>query len=213
MKTREKIKNTAIEMFNEQGASNVSTVVLSKKMDISPGNLYYYFENKEHIIRCIWKEDMIPENNMIFSGIPSPESEEGIPEFLIGCSNYFARYRFFYLELYTVLKNDPLLFKDYKRHIKKIRALNQKNFESWEAQGIMDRISETQKQYLADNLMYAGFSSLFFPRLSVINEKIDPKVLARNSVMHMYFALAEFLNENYKQKLKSQLEEKGFNFS
>jgi AcrR family transcriptional regulator len=46
MKTREKIKNTAIEMFNEQGASNVSTVVLSKKMDISPGNLYYYFENK-----------------------------------------------------------------------------------------------------------------------------------------------------------------------
>lgn len=211
MKTREKIKSTAIEMFNGKGASNVSTVILSEKMDISPGNLYYYFENKEHIIRCIWEEDMLPENSKIFSSGPSAESAEGISEFLIGISHYFIRYRFFYLELFTVLKNDPIMCKNYMKHIKKIRSQLLKIFESWEARGIMDEIPETQKHYLADDLLYAGFSSVKMS--SVINEKTDPKVLVRNSVMHMYFVLTGFLTEPSKQKLNTLLEEKGFNFS
>ncbi len=211
MKTREKIKSTAIEMFNEKATSNISTVILSEKMGISPGNLYYYFENKEHIIRCIWEEDMLPENSKLFSADPSASSMEGIPEFLIGISDYFTRYRFFYLELFTILKNDPIMCKDYKKHIKKVRSQLQENFESWEESGIIDEIPEIQKHYLADDLLYAGFSSV---KMSyVINEKADLKELVRNSVMHMFFVLSGFLTESSKQKLKVLLEEKGFHFS
>ena len=60
-KTREKILDTSLELFNEKKASNVSTVQISAAMKISPGNLYYYFANKEEIIRCIWEERMLGE--------------------------------------------------------------------------------------------------------------------------------------------------------
>ena len=53
--TREKIMLTAIKLFNEEGVTNVSTVKLSNELHISPGNLYYYFDNKEHLIRSIWQ--------------------------------------------------------------------------------------------------------------------------------------------------------------
>ena len=60
-KTKEKILDTSIRMFNEKKASNVSTVQISADMKISPGNLYYYYSNKEEVIRCIWNERMTKE--------------------------------------------------------------------------------------------------------------------------------------------------------
>ena len=51
-------------MFNDKGATNVSTVQLSEYLKISPGNLYYYFDNKEHLIRSIWTENIIPNTDM-----------------------------------------------------------------------------------------------------------------------------------------------------
>ena len=57
-KTRERILDASLEMFNKKKASNVSTVQISAAMKISPGNLYYYYANKEDVIRCIWAERM-----------------------------------------------------------------------------------------------------------------------------------------------------------
>ena len=45
-KTKEKILDTSIRMFNEKKASNVSTVQISADMKISPGNLYYYYSKR-----------------------------------------------------------------------------------------------------------------------------------------------------------------------
>jgi len=59
-KTKEKIIATAIIMFNQDGTSSVSTNHIAKELGISTGNLYYYFKNKEEIIRAIL-EKMILE--------------------------------------------------------------------------------------------------------------------------------------------------------
>ena len=60
-KTRERILDVSLELFNLKKASNVSTVQISAAMKISPGNLYYYYANKEEVIRCIWQERMKDE--------------------------------------------------------------------------------------------------------------------------------------------------------
>lgn len=53
MKTKDKIINTAIKLFNKQGTNLVSTNHIAQEMGISPGNLYYHFNSKNEIIRAI----------------------------------------------------------------------------------------------------------------------------------------------------------------
>ena len=108
-RTREKILDSSLKLFNEKKASNVSTVQISTAMKISPGNLYYYFANKEELIRCIWEERMVVEVKEVF------EAHKDITE--IGDAfNIFeqyvahcVKYKFFYTELPTLFTNDEKL--------------------------------------------------------------------------------------------------------
>ena len=56
MKTRDRIIQASLEMFNEQGERNVTTNHIASKLGISPGNLYYHFKNKQQIIYDIYLE-------------------------------------------------------------------------------------------------------------------------------------------------------------
>ena len=50
MKTRDRILHMSLRMFNEQGERTVTTNHIAAALNMSPGNLYYYFKNKEAII-------------------------------------------------------------------------------------------------------------------------------------------------------------------
>ena len=55
VKTRDRILQTALALFNEEGEENVSTVDIAAVMGISPGNLYYHFKGKEAIIAGLFE--------------------------------------------------------------------------------------------------------------------------------------------------------------
>lgn len=50
IKTRQRILESSLQLFNEQGERQVSTNHLAAAMGMSPGNLYYHFKNKDAII-------------------------------------------------------------------------------------------------------------------------------------------------------------------
>jgi hypothetical protein len=51
MKTKERLLLGALELFNTHAASEVTTNDIARELKMSPGNLYFHYDNKEEILK------------------------------------------------------------------------------------------------------------------------------------------------------------------
>jgi AcrR family transcriptional regulator len=110
--TRDRIVDAAIALFNEQGVSSVTTNHVAEHAGISPGNLYYYFANKEEIIREAF-ERVNAQADAIWSSPPPAADVGAFHRMLIGNLELFAQYAFLARELPSLLRADPVFRQRY----------------------------------------------------------------------------------------------------
>lgn len=112
MKTKERILEQAVRLFNEQGTPAVSTNHIAEACRISPGNLYYHFRNKQEIIRSVL-ENMLDRWGDVWETAGGLLSMAGFREMLQRNFALQWEYRFFYRELNFLLMQDDTLRERY----------------------------------------------------------------------------------------------------
>lgn len=123
MKTRERIVQSSLELFNQQGERNVSTNHIAAHMEISPGNLYYYFPNKQAIIAVLFSQYEARLDSFLFLPQGRCVTVEDHRHYLESVLSAMWSYRFLYRDLEHLLASDPQLAADYRRFSQ--RCLNQ----------------------------------------------------------------------------------------
>lgn len=111
IKTRDRILEKALKLFNEQGTGAVTTNHIAAALGISPGNLYYHFRNREEIVRDIFIL-MEAESREGFEPIAAGAQGLGLQAFeetFRFILQFNQRFAFFKRELPTLLRRDPEL--------------------------------------------------------------------------------------------------------
>lgn len=115
MKTRDRILQTSLRLFNEEGEPRITTNHIAAEMDISPGNLYYHFHNKDEIIALLFQQFerrmktilQVPERR-----IPNMED---MWLYLHLVFEAIWEYRFLYRDLDSILNRNKKLRTHFRR--------------------------------------------------------------------------------------------------
>ncbi|MGA4635556.1 TetR/AcrR family transcriptional regulator [Pseudomonas solani] len=109
MKTRDRILECALMLFNSEGEPNVTTLEIATELGISPGNLYYHFHGKEPLVMALlerFQDELAPLLD------PPDDVELGVEDywlFLHLIVERLAQYRFLFQDLSNLAGRLPKL--------------------------------------------------------------------------------------------------------
>ena len=160
MKTKERILLVAAELFNRNGVGVVTTNHIAKTMEISPGNLYFHYDNKEEIIEELFAR-MAKDTYQIWR--PRRTQKVTPLEFINENFELYWNYRFFHREMYSLRRKDVELAKMWRAHIQKMMKLMVILYRHWVKDGKMVKINEVaEMQYIAESLLAMATTFLQF---------------------------------------------------
>lgn len=111
-RTRERILELSLRLFNDFGEPNVNTTLIAEQMAISPGNLYYHFKNKDDIVQSIFQQFERELDKLLAVRSSAPDRAPNVEDawlFLHMLFELIWRYRFFYRDLNNLLINSRKL--------------------------------------------------------------------------------------------------------
>lgn len=149
--TYQRIIDSSLQLFNEHGERATSTNHIAAHLNISPGNLYYHFANKDEIIVQLFKRYSASMLDYL-SNTKLPESVVGCVDYMNGILDIMWDYRFLFSDVNTLLTRSATLLGEHNEFthvqiapllVKLLSRLQESN---------MIQIDETGKQDLAINM-------------------------------------------------------------
>lgn len=114
-RTRERILEAALRLFNDEGVPNVTTADIADELNISPGNLYYHFHNKDEIIHALFGVfEKRMEDQLVTPEDRAPDVED-LWFMLHLVFETMAHYRFLYRDLEQIVSHDHRLAAHFGR--------------------------------------------------------------------------------------------------
>ncbi|MCZ7656140.1 MAG: TetR/AcrR family transcriptional regulator [Rhodocyclaceae bacterium] len=102
-RTRERILEASLRLFNDFGEPNVTTTVIADDLNISPGNLYYHFHSKDEIVNELFTGFEREINGTLAAPTRRAANVEDMWLFLHVLFEEIWKYRFLYRDLDDLL--------------------------------------------------------------------------------------------------------------
>lgn len=199
MKTKDKIIETALRLFNDEGEPNVTTNHIADEMDISPGNLYYHYRSKDDIIWQIFLNYEEKINQVLNLKDVNYTSMEDMWLYLHMVFEVIAEYRFLYRNLIQLMNRIDFL----KRHFRHILAL-----KSQTALNIMKNLSEigalkADEETIASLADQIALTATFWLNYSIAiyDDDFDEEKKLSHGIFHVMRMVAPFLADHERDLL------------
>jgi len=177
MKTRERIVFAALELFNEEGERNITTNHIAAHIEISPGNLYYHFRNKQEIVRDIfdcYSKELLERFAPVEAN--NEESLVLLRRYLDSIFTLMWKYRFFYANLPEILQRDEVPHDRYLAVQAKLQANLNRIFSSFIELKLLD-IKQEEVQPLVTCLHLIASSWLGYQSAMSVKTDITERII------------------------------------
>lgn len=193
-KTRDRILGISLEMFNAQGEPNVTTNHIADELEISPGNLYYHFRNKDDIVEHLFAqfETQMDQALLVPEGrLPTLDDIWFQFHLIFEC---IWKHRFIYRDLVDLLSRNRKL----KMHFSRILKRAQESIIAV-CKGLVDgklmRATVVEIDALAANVSLATTFWLNFEQIRPASSSTKQEANLGRGIYQVMMLLAPFLAE------------------
>ena len=151
-RTRERIVEAGLRLFNDFGEPNVTTGLIASELGISPGNLYYHFRNKEEIVTDLFAEFEKEMAGLLLAPRHGRPGVEEVWQQIHALFELIRRYQFLYRDLNDILSRNRTVELQFKRILQLSVQASMAACNRLIAAGEM-QASRLERQALADNLV------------------------------------------------------------
>lgn len=206
MKTRQRIVQASLELFNQQGERTISTNHIAAHMQISPGNLYYHFANKQEIVAELFAE--YEQGVDTYLQLPK-DVGVGVDDMRFYLQRLFEsnwNYRFFYRDLEHLLESDAELALRYRQFSRRCLSQGQVIFEAFGQAGLL-RLHGGQAEALALNAWIILTSwTRFLTTSQAAPVQLSEEVVKRG-VFQVLIMISGLVNEQWRAAVDVLFEE------
>ena len=195
--TRQRILDTSLAMFNEQGQANVTTNHIADELGISPGNLYYHFRNKDDIIEQLFSRyEEALDAALSGPGERLPELEDIWMQLHLVFECIWT-YRFLYRDLVDILSRNRRLRLRFARILKRAADNASGVMRGLVVAGLM-RASADEIEGTATNILVL---STFWLNYAAARGDNDEHSAIRQGIVQVMLLLAPFLRDGERLHL------------
>ena len=181
-KTKDRILDTALELFNSQGLSKTTIRSIANEMGISHGNLNYYYKKREEIIEVLYFQLV----NRIENTMLQIQHEKTDLSLLLNISSSvitdFYAYRFILIDFGQIIREHDKI-KEHYVFLKQVREQQFLNLLNLLIENNVVRSEKLPNEYqnLFKRVHILGY--FWIPSIDVLNRKITKKDVNKYSEM------------------------------
>nr|EHZ7744664.1 TetR/AcrR family transcriptional regulator [Acinetobacter baumannii]EHZ8024146.1 TetR/AcrR family transcriptional regulator [Acinetobacter baumannii]EKU7154475.1 TetR/AcrR family transcriptional regulator [Acinetobacter baumannii]EKV2917838.1 TetR/AcrR family transcriptional regulator [Acinetobacter baumannii] len=151
MKTKDRILQISLQLFNERGERSVTTNHIAAELGISPGNLYYHFRNKHEIIKELMHQYQVETLEMLSLPEDRPLTTNDKINYFQVLSGQLWNYRFIHRDVYHLVESNEDFKKIYPRFAGQVMQQGQRIYQAFVDAGLM-KMTPSEIEALIINL-------------------------------------------------------------